>query len=157
MAQTVQTTQTIQAETGSQSSVDEQAYIEILEKENKYLKSLLDEAGIQYESDYVIGLCNQVEHGHHNSHDHYETDQGARIIHQEITEQLAREFFSMFWGRMDVYAKRTVNHSTGMVGYYPQCSNFWKSCCPRKHKSKIRCQDCDLHGKGGQSGQKVRL
>jgi len=51
-------------------------------------------------------------------------------------------FFSMFWGRTDVYSKRTIKKSTGEVNYYKQCYNFWKNGCPRITGSKIKCQDC---------------
>ncbi len=52
-------------------------------------------------------------------------------------------FFSMFWGRTDVYSKRTIKKSTREVNYYTQCYNFWKSGCPRVAGSKIKCQDCE--------------
>lgn len=48
----------------------------------------------------------------------------------------------MFWGRTDVYSKRTIKKSTGEVNYYTQCYNFWKNGCPRITGSKIKCQDC---------------
>ena len=54
----------------------------------------------------------------------------------------AKVFFSMFWGRTDVYSKRTIKKSTGEVNYYTQCYNFWKNGCPRITGSKIKCQDC---------------
>ncbi len=105
--------------------------VKFLEKENGYLKSLLDEAGISYEStEKVPG-------------DLYEPDQGARIIHRDITSEDANKFFSMFWGRTDVYSKRTIKKSTGEVNYYTQCYNFWRNGCPRMSGSKIKCQDCE--------------
>ena len=64
--------------------------VDFLEKENEYLKSLLDKAGISYES---------TSHG---PVDLYEPDQGARIIHRDITSEDANKFFGMFWGRTDV-------------------------------------------------------
>lgn len=102
-----------------------------LEKENQYLKSLLDQAGISY---HVPVETKGV--------DLFEPDQGKRIIPREITDKDANLFFSMFWGRTDVYAKRTVKKSTGEVNYYTQCYNYWKKGCPRMSGSKIRCQDC---------------
>lgn len=69
-------------------------------------------------------------------------DQGARIIPREITDHDANLFFSMFWGRTDVYAKRTIKESAGEIHYYTQCYNFYKTGCPRMSGSKIRCQDC---------------
>lgn len=106
--------------------------IEYLEKENQYLKSLLDNAGIQY------ALYTNSENVNL-----FDLDQGARIIHRDITSDDANKFFSMFWGRTDVYSKRTVKKSTGEVNYYTQCYNFWRNGCPRMKGSKIRCQDCD--------------
>ena len=77
--------------------------VEFLEKENEYLKSLLDKAGITYAST------------DHKPIDLYEPDQGARIIHRDITSEDANKFFGMFWGRTDVYSKRTIKKSTGEV------------------------------------------
>ena len=106
--------------------------IEYLEKENQYLKSLLNKAGISH--DISLNLEKQS---------FFDPDQGARIIPKEITAEDANAFFSMFWGRTDVYSKRSVKKSTGEVSYYTQCYNFWKSGCPRINGSKIKCQDCD--------------
>ena len=44
----------------------------------------------------------------------YDPDQGARIASRFITEEMANQFFAMFWGRTDVYAKRGKNG-----GYFP--------------------------------------
>ncbi len=55
---------------------------------------------------------------------------------------MANKFFGMFWGRQDVYAKRSVNKETGKVAYYPQCSNFWPSVCHKKIKDGVNCKDC---------------
>lgn len=63
--------------------------IKCLEKENQYLKSLLDQAGISYHE--PIEMENM---------DVFEPDQGARIIHREITDHDANLFFGMFWGRI---------------------------------------------------------
>lgn len=106
--------------------------IECLEKENQYLKSLLAHAGIPYEKTESI-----------SNKDLYAPDQGARIIHRDITLEDANLFFSMFWGRTDVYSKRTIKKSTGEVNYYTQCYNFWKNGCPRIRGSKIKCQECE--------------
>ncbi len=72
----------------------------------------------------------------------YDPNQGERIIPKDITETDAKMFFRMFWGRTDVYSKRTVKKSTGEVNYYTQCYNFWKKGCPRITGSKIKCRDC---------------
>ena len=106
--------------------------IEYLEKENQYLKSLLDTAGISY--NIFLNTKKQAL---------FDPDQGARILPKEITENDANTFFSMFWGRTDVYSKRSIKKSTGEVNYYTQCYNFWKKGCPRMNGSKIKCHDCD--------------
>ena len=94
------------------------AQVEQLQSENAYLKRLLDEAGIPYTRQKEI----------------------APIM---ITKQLARRFYSHFWGRTDVYSKRSVNKSTGKTGYYPQCENLWKDgLCPKKAGKKVKCGDC---------------
>lgn len=63
------------------------AQVEQLQSENTYLKRLWDEAGIPYTRQKEI----------------------APIV---ITKQLARRFYFYFWGRTDVYSKRSVNKST---------------------------------------------
>lgn len=94
------------------------AQIQRLQIENAYLKRLLDEAGISY-------LHPQ------------------EILPAEITRQLARRFYAYFWGRTDVYSKRSVNKSTGKAGYYPQCRNLWKAgLCPKKDGKKVKCGAC---------------
>lgn len=108
-----------------------QERLKALEKENQYLQSLLIRAGIPYESLEII-----------SPKDLYDLDQGARIIPRDITSEDANRFFSMFWGRTDVYNKRTIKKSTGEANYYTQCWNFWKNGCPRTHGSKVKCQEC---------------
>lgn len=108
-----------------------QERLKALEKENQYLQSLLTRAGISYERWNPI-----------SPEDLYDPDQGARIIPRDITSEDANRFFSMFWGRTDVYSKRTIKKSTGEVNYYTQCWNFWKNGCPRTHGSKVKCQEC---------------
>lgn len=104
--------------------------IRYLEEENKYLKNLLEGAGISY--------CEKERDGGNE----YDPDQGSRIIPRDITGTDAKVFFSMFWGRTDVYSKRTIKKSTGEVNYYTQCYNFWKNGCLRITGSKTKCQDC---------------
>ncbi|MDR2571606.1 MAG: hypothetical protein LBD23_15120, partial [Oscillospiraceae bacterium] len=50
----------------------------------------------------------------------------------------ANRFFSMFWGRQDVFAKRSIKGA-----YYPQCANLWKQVCPRQQKQKQLCENCE--------------
>ena len=71
-------------------------------------------------------------------------DQGKRILPFAITENVARHFFARFWGREDVYAKRSVNKKTGKAGYFPQCDNFWHyGVCPKANRVKIQCSKCE--------------
>ena len=78
-----------------------------------------------------------------DSKETYDPEQGKRIIHpQVITENMANQFFYMFWGRQDVYAKRSVNKETGKAAYYPQCNNFWTNVCHKKIKDGVSCKDC---------------
>lgn len=70
-----------------------------LEKENRYLKDLLDRVRISYEKTVISNQARE---------DAFDPDQGARIRSVEITDELANRFFSRFWGRQDVYSKRYV-------------------------------------------------
>ena len=107
-----------------------------LQLENQILKNILDKAGLSYHKE----LSNLRQSG---SKEAFDPEQGKRIIHpQAITENMANQFFSMFWGRQDVYAKRSVNKETGKAAYYPQCNNFWTNVCHKKIKDGINCKDC---------------
>ena len=70
-----------------------------LEKENQSLKEKLKEANIPYNSEDVFNELSE-------ENTEYDLDQGGRIIERYITEDMAKWYFSMFWGRNDVYAKR---------------------------------------------------
>ena len=107
-----------------------------LQLENQILKNILDRAGLAYNKELSAFRKN-------DSKEDYDPKQGKRIIHlQAITENMANKFFYMFWGRQDVYAKRSVNKETGKAVYYPQCNNFWTSVCHKKIKDGINCKDC---------------
>ena len=74
--------------------------VRILESENRLLKDKLKKAGISYEE--VNPFEEKIE-----SAETYDLDQGERIVNPPyITEKMAIRFFSMFWGREDVYARR---------------------------------------------------
>ena len=83
-----------------------QRQINELQIENQLLKNLLSQNGVSYEKSLLqLKTDERVEE--------YELNQGKRIIHpDEITEEMANIFFSRFWGRQDVYAKRSVNRTT---------------------------------------------
>lgn len=107
-----------------------------LQLENQILKNILDKAGLSYHKE----LSKLRQSG---SKEAFDPEQGKRIIHpQAITENMANQFFSMFWGRQDVYAKRSVNKETGKAAYYPQCNNFWTNVCHKKIKDGINCKNC---------------
>ena len=107
-----------------------------LQIENQILKNILDNAGISYGKE-LLRLRSSEELCE------YDPDQGARIqLPVEITEKMANMFYSRFWGRQDVYAKRNEKKDTGEASYFTQCHNFWKEACPKKHGQKIICKDC---------------
>ena len=113
-----------------------QTQLNDLQLENQILKNILDNAGISYRQKLMRvrsseELCE------------YDPNQGARIqTPAEITEKMAVMFYSRFWGRQDVYAKRNEKKDTGEASYFTQCHNFWKEVCPKKHRQKINCKDC---------------
>lgn len=107
-----------------------------LQLENQILKNILNKAGLSYHKE--LSKFRQSD-----GKEAYDPEQGNRIIHpQTITENMANKFFYMFWGRQDVYAKRSVNKETGKAAYYPQCNNFWTNVCHKKIKDGINCKDC---------------
>lgn len=113
-----------------------QTQLNDLQLENQILKNILDNSGISYRQELMRlrsseELCEQ------------DLNQGARIHEPvEITEKMAVMFYSRFWGRQDVYAKRNEKKDTGEASYFTQCHNFWKEACPKKHGQKINCKDC---------------
>lgn len=74
----------------------------------------------------------------------YDQNQGKRIIRYSITKDAANYFYSLFWGRKDVYALRVVNKNTGKAAYYPQCVNFYRPGCYRRDKLKTSCSECPM-------------
>lgn len=107
--------------------------VRLLEYENKILKDKLKKAGISCEE--VNPFEEKIE-----SAEEYDLDQGNRIVNPPyITEKMAIRFFSMFWGREDVYARRGKNG-----GYFPQCANRWNDrLCPKQRKEKVFCDECE--------------
>ena len=104
-----------------------------LQTENAELKSILDKENIPYELKDVFEEI--IEESAE-----YDPDQGGRINSRYITEEMVIRFYSMFWGREDVFAKRGKNG-----GYFPQCDNRWEyTLCP-KHRGdkKYPCDECE--------------
>lgn len=100
-----------------------------LQAENQHLKKLLADVGI-----VITPVPTPLD-----------PDQGGRIIHPEaITTQMANRFFSYFWGRQDVFAKRSIKKDSGAASYYPQCSNFWRYGCHRRSRDKVPCKECQM-------------
>ena len=106
--------------------------VRLLEYENKLLKEKLKKENIPY--DEVSLFEETIDYV-----EEYDPDQGERIVHPTfITEEMAKRFFSMFWGREDVYAKRGKNG-----GYFPQCDNRWNDrLCPKQRGEKAICDEC---------------
>lgn len=116
-----------------------QQKINTLESHVAYLHSLLDNAKIPYNENYI-------ESEKVNSNNIKTENQGERIIPEHITPDHAKYFYSIFKGRMDIYSKRAgkPNAKTGKTGYYTQCWNFWKDgICPKKDGKKIKCGECN--------------
>lgn len=104
-----------------------------LQTENRLLREKLTRANIPF----------QIENPFEESMDEleeYDPDQGGRIIDPEyISDKKATKFFSMFWGREDVYAKRGKKG-----GYFPQCDNRWNdTLCPKQRGEKVNCDECE--------------
>ena len=70
-----------------------------LSKENERLKEILRKADIPFESQNVFE--------EKNFEVNYDEDQPGRIIEKAIDRELARQFYKMFWGRTDVFARRS--------------------------------------------------
>ena len=103
-----------------------------LQQENGRLKALLVENNIAFDREDVFQNAETI--------DEYDEDQGSRILPLKPDDQMAREFFGMFWGRTDVFAKRGKKG-----GYFPQCANRWNnSLCPKTNNPKAFCdEDCE--------------
>lgn len=107
--------------------------VRLFEYENRMLKEKLNRENIPYdEVDPFEATIDNVEE--------YDTDQGGRINNPSyITEGMAKRFFSMFWGREDVYARRSKKG-----GYFPQCDNRWNDrLCPKQRGKKMFCGECE--------------
>jgi len=102
-----------------------------LQQENESLKALLKQNQIPFEDQEILE--------EQPIPDEYDEDQGARILPIRPTEDMAKEFYSYFWGRTDVYAKRGKNG-----GYFPQCASRWNNpLCPKARDAKVFCdEDC---------------
>ena len=75
--------------------------------ENQILKNILDRSGISYA--HEIDRIRESERG-----EEYDPDQGGRISHPgKITVEMANLFYARFWGRQDVYARRSEKKGTG--------------------------------------------
>ena len=104
--------------------------IDFLKKENGILKQLLAENGIIVPSEISDLKQSQVS-----------ANQSIDPI--VVTDKLANKFFSYFWGRTDVFSKRSENKKTGKSGYYTQCENFWVyGLCPKVNGTSIKCSQC---------------
>ncbi len=95
-----------------------------LKEEILYLRSLLDANGIKYDFE---AYCLEKE----------ARKAEGPMIPIDITPETAKFFFSMFHGRVDVYAKRYSK------GYYTVCDNRNNyGICPKKDGKKTKCAEC---------------
>ena len=104
-----------------------------LQNENHDLKQLLNTHSIPYEEKDIFNEDDNYDNEH-------EEDQTGIVLPIDISWNVANRFFSMFWGRVDVYAKRSKK------GYYfPQCSNRWNNTCPIQQGITKNClgNNCD--------------
>ena len=100
--------------------------------ENRRLKQQLKDANIAFDSEnpFSESIEQTAE---------YDPDQGARINTPFITENMVRQFFTMFWGRQDVYAQRGRKG-----GYFPQCNQRWNyNVCQKQRGEKRFCDNCE--------------
>ena len=98
--------------------------IHSLEEEIRYLRTLLDENGIAYD---FGAFCKRKE----------EEMELSQMVPIDITPETAKFFFSMFHGRVDVYATRSNS------GYYTVCNNRWNNgLCPKQNGKKAKCAEC---------------
>lgn len=102
-----------------------------MQDENASLKEILNKNGIAYDSANIIDAV--------DISDDYDEVQGGRILPLNLDFDMAKEFYSYFWGRTDVYARRG---KTG--GYFPRCTSWWNNpCCPKRTNKKKFCdEDC---------------
>ena len=103
-----------------------------LQTENNDLKQLIEKNHIPFESGHVFQNAPKVS-------DEYDPDQSSLIETFTVTDDIANRFFSMFWGRKDVFARRGKNG-----GYFPQCLNRWDTAlCPKQAgQTKHNCASC---------------
>lgn len=102
------------------------AILERYKREIAYLQTLLDANGIPYDYEAYSKELNKAG------------QKVVELLPLDISPETAKFFYSMFHGRVDVYARRSKDK-----GYFPECSNFWKSwICPKKDKVKIKCAEC---------------
>ena len=102
------------------------AILERYKREIAYLQSLLDANGIPYDYEAYSKEQNKA------------SQKVVELLPLDISPETAKFFFSMFHGRVDVYPRRSKDK-----GYFPECSNFWKSgICPKKDNVKIKCAEC---------------
>lgn len=100
--------------------------MERYKREIAYLQTLLDANGIPYDYEAYSKELNKAG------------QKVVELLPLDISPETAKFFYSMFHGRVDVYARRSKDK-----GYFPECSNFWKSwICPKKDKVKIKCAEC---------------
>ena len=99
-----------------------------LERENARLRAQLAAAGVSDSPSAVSPAA-------------LPASQNSRVPSVPLTP---RAFFTYFWGRTDVFAKRSFSKKTGKTGYFPQCDHFWlRGVCPKASGVSTQCAKCD--------------
>ena len=103
-----------------------------LQKENRSLRELLAERQIPCDVPSAFDPGNPPP-------DEYDPDQASRIAQFPVNDSVARQYYGMFWGRTDMFARRGKHG-----GYFPQCENRWEaSLCPKQQGEKQACDACE--------------
>lgn len=92
--------------------------IKRLQQENSRLKELLDRHGIAWQKTVSADMK------------------------RNYTEDDANHFLSMFWGRLDVYARGYYSKNNHQLQYAPVCANGGTQVCPHTYHQKQKCSEC---------------
>ena len=86
-----------------------QKQLNTLQLENQILKNILDRSGLSY--------MQELKHLREpEGSGNFDPKQGARINHpREITDRMVNIFLTFFWGRPDVYAKRSEKKNGELI------------------------------------------
>lgn len=109
--------------------------LQILEKENNILKSILERNGISYKEELLKTYFQSTN----NQESQLKSECIVPVKTLSLNEKVEL-FRSIFRGREDVFARRWHSESTNKSGYQPVCEREWNReyCNKRLHK----CSEC---------------